>query len=121
MYLARALPANQAERVEKLHLPGIQLTQGYRRTYPGNELASQLLGRVGLDGDGLSGLEYSQDERLHGTNGERRLVKDALGESIQTRDPKPAKAGSRLELTLDARIQDKVEQVLAEVGQQYRP
>jgi cell division protein FtsI (penicillin-binding protein 3) len=121
VYLARALPANQGDKVAKLDLPGIQLTQGYRRVYPHNELASQLLGRVGTDGEGLSGLEYSDDSRLHGADGERRLVKDAFGDSINVRDTKPAKPGARLELTIDAAIQDKVEQVLAEVGQQYRP
>jgi cell division protein FtsI (penicillin-binding protein 3) len=121
VYLARALPANQAERVERLHLPGIQLTQGFRRVYPHDELASQLLGRVGLDGDGLSGIEYAKNSTLQGSDGERRLVKDALGESIEVRDTKPAKPGARLELTIDNAIQSKVEQVLAEVGQQYRP
>jgi cell division protein FtsI (penicillin-binding protein 3) len=121
VYLARSLPANQAERVERLKLPGIQLTQGHRRVYPHDELASQLLGTVGVDGDGLRGLEYSQNRTLRGTDGERRLVKDALGESIEVRDTKPAKPGSRLELTIDAAIQDKVEQVLAGIGQQYRP
>jgi len=121
VYLARALPANQGDKVAKLDLPGIQLTQGYRRVYPHNELASQLLGRVGTDGEGLSGLEYSDDSRLHGANGERRLVKDAFGDSINVRDTKPAKPGARLELTIDAAIQDKVERVLAGVGQQYRP
>jgi cell division protein FtsI (penicillin-binding protein 3) len=121
VYLARALPANQAEQVKKLDLPGIQLTDGHRRVYPRNELASQLLGHVGIDGDGLSGLEYSEDKRLHGSNGERRLVKDAHGDSINIRDTKPAKPGARLELTIDAAIQQKVEDVLAGVGQQYRP
>jgi cell division protein FtsI (penicillin-binding protein 3) len=121
VYLARALPANQGERVQKLELPGIQLTPGHRRAYPRQFLASQLLGSVGTDGNGLSGIEYADDKVLKGSDGERRLVKDALGESIETRDPKPAKAGARLELSLDAAIQDKVERVLADVGQQYRP
>ena len=121
VYLARALPANQAARVERLHLTGIQLTQRYRRVYPHNELASQLLGRVGTDGNGLSGIEYSKESTLEGSDGERRLVKDALGESIEIRDTKPAKPGARLELTIDSAIQSKVEQVLGQVGQQYRP
>jgi cell division protein FtsI (penicillin-binding protein 3) len=121
VYLARPLPANQAEGVQRLHLAGIQLTEGHRRVYPDNELASQLIGHVGTDGDGLSGLEYSQDRTLRGSDGERRLVKDAHGDSIKISDTKPAKPGSRVELTIDAAIQDKVEQVLAGVGQQYRP
>ena len=121
VYLARALPAGRGAKVEKLELPGIQLTPGHRRVYPRKELASQLLGTVGTDGQGLSGIEYAHDKTLHGTNGERRLVKDALGESIETRDPKPAKPGARLELTIDAAIQNEVERVLAGVGAQYRP
>jgi cell division protein FtsI (penicillin-binding protein 3) len=121
VYLARALPANQGAQVEKLHLPGIQLTPGHRRVYPRKELASQLLGTVGTDGDGLSGIEYSQNRTLQGTDGERRLVKDALGESIRTRDTKTATPGARLELTVDAAIQNEVERVMADVGQQYRP
>jgi cell division protein FtsI (penicillin-binding protein 3) len=121
VYLARAVPAARGAKVEKLELPGIQLTPGHRRVYPRKELASQLLGSVGTDGEGLSGIEYAHDKTLHGTNGERRLVKDALGESIETRDPKPAKPGARLELTIDAAIQNEVEQVLAGVGAQYRP
>jgi cell division protein FtsI (penicillin-binding protein 3) len=121
VYLARALPAGRGAKVEKLELPGIQLTPGHRRVYPRKELASQLLGAVGTDGQGLSGIEYAHDRTLHGTDGERRLVKDALGESIETRDPKPAKPGARLELTIDAAIQNEVERVLAGVGAQYRP
>jgi cell division protein FtsI (penicillin-binding protein 3) len=121
VYLARALPANQADRIAKLELPGIALTENHRRVYPHDELASQLLGHVGIDGAGLSGLEYSEDKALHGSDGERRLVKDAHGDSINIRDTKPAKPGARLELTIDSAIQDKVEQVLAGVGQQYRP
>jgi cell division protein FtsI (penicillin-binding protein 3) len=121
VYLARALPANQADRIDKLHLPGIQLTESYRRVYPHDELASQLLGHVGIDGVGLSGLEYSRDKALRGSDGERRLVKDAHGDSINIRDTKPAKPGARLELTIDSAIQQKVEDVLAGVGAQYRP
>jgi cell division protein FtsI/penicillin-binding protein 2 len=121
VYLARALPADQATQVQKAKLPGIQLTPRYRRAYPRQFLASQLLGSVGIDGNGQSGIEYSDDKELAGSDGERRLVKDALGESIQIRDTTPAKAGTRLELSIDANIQDKVERVLADVGQQYRP
>jgi len=121
VYLARALPATQADRIGKLDLPGIQLTASHRRVYPQNELASQLLGHVGTDGDGLSGLEYSENAALRGSDGERRMVKDAMGESINIRDTKPAKPGARLELTIDSAIQQKVEEVLAGVGEQYRP
>src|SRR5512132_3272599 len=70
-YLARALPADQADRVQKLHLPGVQLTPSHRRVYPRDFLASQLLGTIGTDGKGLSGLEYSRNRELRGSGGER--------------------------------------------------
>ncbi|MGZ6709288.1 MAG: peptidoglycan D,D-transpeptidase FtsI family protein [Solirubrobacteraceae bacterium] len=120
-YLARELPADKADAIRKLNLPGITLAPGYARFYPRQFLASQVLGSVGTDGNGLMGLEYLRDHQLQGVAGKRRLVKDALGQSIQIRDTKPAHAGVRMELTIDAAIQDKVERVLADVGQTYRP
>jgi cell division protein FtsI/penicillin-binding protein 2 len=121
VYLARDIPADRAAKVQKLNLTGIDLAPGHLRFYPRQTLAAQLLGSVGTDGHGLSGIEYARDELLTGRDGERRLVKDALGQSINVRDTKPAKSGARLELTIDAAIQNDVEQVLGQVGQTYRP
>ena len=64
-----------------------------KRVYPQGYLASQVLGFVGTDNAGLSGLEYSQDEALRGEDGERRLVKDALGEPVSLIETKRAHAG----------------------------
>jgi cell division protein FtsI/penicillin-binding protein 2 len=121
VYLARGVPAERAARIERLNITGIDLTPGHLRFYPREFMASQLIGSVGTDGKGLSGLEYARDDMLTGRDGERRLVKDALGESINVRDTKPAERGARLQLTIDGAIQDKVEQILADVGQTYRP
>jgi len=121
VYLARNLPAAQAARVQRLNLTGIALEPGHLRFYPREFLAAQLLGSVGTDGRGLSGIEYERNRILTGTDGERRLVKDALGQSINVRDTKPAHPGNRIELTIDAAIQDEVERVLSKVGQAYRP
>ena len=121
VYLARNLPAAQAARVQRLNLTGIALEPGHLRFYPREFLAAQLLGSVGTDGRGLSGIEYERNRILTGTDGERRLVKDALGESINVRDTKPTHPGDRIELTIDAAIQDEVERVLTKVGQTYRP
>jgi cell division protein FtsI/penicillin-binding protein 2 len=121
VFLARSLSADRAGQIDHLHLPGIDLTPGHVRVYPRQTLASQLLGSVGTDGRGLAGLEYSRDGILRGQDGRRRVVKDALAQPINGRDTQPARAGARLELTIDAAIQDKVERVLAGVGQMYRP
>jgi cell division protein FtsI (penicillin-binding protein 3) len=121
VYLARKLPADQAQAIADLKIAGIDETPTTLRNYPRNWLASQVLGAVGTEGKGLSGLEYGFDRVLHGTDGERRTVKDALGAAIDVQDVKPAVAGARLELSIDAAIQDKAEAVLAQVGSTYRP
>ncbi|HYP49009.1 MAG TPA: penicillin-binding protein 2, partial [Thermoleophilaceae bacterium] len=109
------------ERVEKLGIEGIDTVVEPKRTYPQGHLATQLLGTVGTENKGLSGLEYSRDEMLRGDDGRRRLVKDALGEPISLLDSKPGRPGEDLRLTIDAAIQERAEAVLAEVGQTYRP
>lgn len=121
VYLARALPAKQSRELRKLNIAGLQFDPTNNRQYPRTWLASQVLGRVGVDGKGLSGLEYSQDHLLRGRDGKRRIVRDALGDPISVRDPDPVEPGAKLALTLDANIQDKVEEVLQGVGAKYRP
>jgi cell division protein FtsI/penicillin-binding protein 2 len=76
---------------------------------------------VKADGTGGAGLEYSEEKVLHGSDGERRIVRDALGQPISIQDTKPMQPGHDVRLTLDAQIQDKVEEVLRGVGQAYKP
>jgi cell division protein FtsI (penicillin-binding protein 3) len=121
VYLKRQLPASKAARIEKLAADGITSIPSSVRVYPQGWLASQMLGNVGIDGKGLAGIEYGQDDVLRGHDGERRLVNDALGQPIKLRDLKTAKPGADVRLTLDAAIQDKVEKVLADVGKTYSP
>jgi cell division protein FtsI (penicillin-binding protein 3) len=121
VYLVRQLPASQAQRIARLNMPGIQLIPSSRRIYPQRWMAAQLLGAVGTDGNGLSGLEYARDKMLRGKDGERRLVKDALGQQISLADVRAAQPGHNVTLTLDAAIQDKVEAVLQQVGQKFSP
>ena len=82
VYLARALPARQARAVMALKLEGISGTPVMRRVYPRGTLAAQVLGFVGTEGKGLSGLEYSQSALLKGAAGERHTVSDARGQPI---------------------------------------
>lgn len=121
VYLARKLPAAHAAQLERLEIEGIEIIPTSKRTYPRRWLASQLLGTVGIDNDGLSGLEYGRDKVLRGSDGERRLVNDALGQPISLREVRTARAGRDLQLTIDASIQDEVENALSELGNKYRP
>jgi cell division protein FtsI/penicillin-binding protein 2 len=121
VYLDRVVPSGRSRRVERLDVEGIDLVPSSRRIYPQRYLASQLLGFVGIDGRGLGGLEHAHDRTLRGRDGERRLVKDALGAPISLRDEHEMEAGRDLTLTLDAAIQDRTEKVLAEVGARFQP
>ena len=121
VYLRRKMDATLGQRIDELGIEGIGTVVEPKRTYPQGHLASQVLGMVGTENTGLAGLEYSRDEQLHGQDGKRRLVKDALGEPISMVEVERSEPGEDLALTLDARIQERTEAVLAEVGQTYTP
>jgi len=121
VYLKRKLDPTSGERIKKMKLEGIGTVTEPKRSYPQRALASQLLGSVGTDGYGLSGLEQSRERMLKGTNGKRRLVKDAMGEPVQIVETERSRSGEDVRLTLDAAIQARTEAVLGQVGQKYRP
>jgi cell division protein FtsI (penicillin-binding protein 3) len=121
VYLGRKLDAGKAGAVERLEIEGIGTMLEPKRRYPQGALASQLLGAVGTDNYGLSGLEQAREETLHGRDGERRVVKDALGEPVNIVEVERSSAGQDLRLTIDAAVQERVETVLAGVGRDFRP
>jgi cell division protein FtsI (penicillin-binding protein 3) len=121
VYLARALPQAQAEAVLNLKVPGINGTPVMRRVYPRGTLAAQLLGFVGTEGQGLTGLEYAQNGLLAGSAGKRRVVSDALGQPLSISESRPEQPGTNISLTLDSNIQERTEQVLAAVGRVFEP
>lgn len=120
-YVAREVDLPDAARVARLELPGIGELPDSRRTYPQGDLAAQTIGAVGEDGEGLTGLEAGEDSVLRGSDGERRIVNDALGEPIRTETVKEASDGEDVRLTLDPAIEKQTEQVLGEVGEAYAP
>jgi cell division protein FtsI/penicillin-binding protein 2 len=121
VYLARALPASAARAVLALRLPGITGTPVMRRVYPRGQLAAQVLGVVGTEGNGLAGLEYSRNALLHGHTGERRVVSDAIGQPVSITEVHPETAGTQISLTLDANVQQRTEEVLGAVGRVFSP
>ncbi len=121
VYLVRGLPARQAEQVLKLKIEGISGTPVMKRIYPRGTLAAQVLGEVGTEGQGLSGLELSEEGLLHGRTGQRKVVSDAIGQPVSISEPKPEVPGDPIALTLDANIQQRTEDVLQAVAQAYSP
>ena len=121
VYLARGMPAKQAQPVLALKIPGVSGTPVMRRVYPRGPLASQVLGLVGTEGKGLAGLEYARDSQLRGRSGERRVVSDAIGQPVSITESRPVLAGQSLALTLDANIQQRTEDVLGAVARVFNP
>jgi cell division protein FtsI/penicillin-binding protein 2 len=119
--LAQKVPLPAAARIERLELAGIGLDPDSRRTYPQGDLAAQVIGAVGAENEGLTGLEDGHDDVLNGIDGERRVVKDATGEPIRVETVTDGEDGEDIQLTLDPAIQAKAEEVLAEVGEAYAP
>jgi cell division protein FtsI (penicillin-binding protein 3) len=120
-YVAQKVDLPTAARISRLELPGIGQLPDSRRTYPQGELAAQVLGAVGAENEGLTGLEDGEESVLGGTDGERRIVKDALGEPIRMETVTEASDGEDIRLTLDPAIEKAAEQALAEVGEIYAP
>ena len=120
-YVAKKVDMPTAARIERLELPGIGQLPDSRRTYPQGTMAGQVIGAVGDEGQGLTGLEGGEDSVLGGSDGERRIVKDALGEPIRLDTISEASDGEDIRLTLDPAIQSKTEEVLAGVGATYAP
>jgi cell division protein FtsI (penicillin-binding protein 3) len=118
-YLAHKVDVAAAEKVKQMNLAGIGTLPDSKRTYPQGDLAAQVLGAVGTDGQGLTGLEAGQQSVLGGSDGEEKIVKDARGEPIRLDTVKPASNGKDIKTTLDSAIQAKTEQVIAAVGQKY--
>jgi cell division protein FtsI (penicillin-binding protein 3) len=121
VYLARALPAAQSRALAALKIPGIQGTPVMRRVYPRGTLAAQVLGVVGTEGKGLSGLEYARNALLRGRVGERHVVSDALGQPVSIADVHHEAPGASIALTLDANIEQRAEDVLGAVGRVFHP
>jgi cell division protein FtsI (penicillin-binding protein 3) len=115
-YLARKVDLGTAERVRKLDIQGIGTLPDSRRVYPQGELASHVLGAVGIDNQGLTGLESHYDDVLHGTDGEAEVTRDALGETIEREILSGPSTGEVLRLTIDAELQRRTEEVLGEIG-----
>jgi cell division protein FtsI/penicillin-binding protein 2 len=120
-YIQRKVDLVDAERIRELDLPGIGMLPDSRRIYPQGELAGQVIGTVGIDNQGLTGLEASEDELIHGTDGEREVTRDALGDELERNTVAAAAVGSDVQLTLDASLQAETERVLAGVGETYQP
>ncbi len=115
VYIARKVDLERAAALEKLKLHGIMQIDDSRRSYPGGTLACQILGFVGVDDKGLSGIEKQYDSTLAGTPGRMVAERDRQGRLIPggivtAQDPVD---GQDVYLTIDNDIQFKAQKELA--------
>ena len=120
-YIARRLEPKVARRIERLQIPGLYFLDEPERLYPGNDLASHILGFVDTDGTGISGVESQYEGILRGESGEIVFEQDPSGQTLwqagfsQTR----AEPGRAIFLTLDKELQYFTQSTLAEAAAQY--
>jgi len=105
IYLRRKVDLETWEKVKALGLGGISNEPETRRFYPHGRLAAQVIGAVGIDGNGLSGIEAKYDAVLRGASGLRIVQVDSLKRSYHFDTIREPVAGRDVELTLDATIQ----------------
>jgi len=122
VYLARKVDVATAESIKSMGLEGIGLEKDSKRVYPNKELACHVLGYVGTDNVGLSGLELQYEDLLAGKRGKAAMELDARGEPIPgvTRMLEEPEDGKDIHLTLDAqlqfKLQDELKKAVAETG-----
>lgn len=118
----RRLSYEVADKIENLHLDGVYLLKESKRYYPENEMLSHVLGYVGIDNQGLSGLELEYDKYLTGEYGSIQYYSDAKGNTLDRSsvyvEPED---GLDIYLTVNYDIQAAVERELNNVVTKYNP
>jgi cell division protein FtsI (penicillin-binding protein 3) len=110
-WIARRVTPQVAAAVKALNMKGVYFQKEFQRFYPDNEIAAQVLGYVGVDDNGLGGLEEKFDGDLHGQPGLMYTAMDARRKVLGSTEREP-EAGRNLELTIDENIQFMAERAL---------
>lgn len=127
VYIKRKVTQESAdalmEDLREQKLPGIYLLPDSRRVYPYGAVGGQVLGIVGIDGDGLSGLELQYDELLRGTNGkliiERGLGGTPIAGAASSVLDEPVE-GTDIVISLDINVQRVAEEQIVEGVTKYK-
>lgn len=122
-WLKRHAEDEEVAKLRELNYLGVGFTREYKREYPKKFLASHVLGFVGNDNIGLSGLEQQFNDKLQGNPGKLVVEYDNIGNIIpqSIRESIPATPGNNLYLTIDGTIQYIVERELRKANDKYKP
>ncbi|MGO9832138.1 MAG: penicillin-binding transpeptidase domain-containing protein [Myxococcaceae bacterium] len=113
-WVKRQVTPQELAAAQALGVPGLGVTKEPKRFYPQKDLAAQVLGVVGKDGQGLEGLELAFEDELSGTGSKVEGIRDARGRNVLL-DSAPgtqAREGANVTLTLDRTLQYTAEKVL---------
>ena len=118
----RRLSYDIAEEINRLKLDGVYLVKEAKRYYPYGNMLSHSLGYVGIDNQGLSGLELEYDKYLTGKSGAIKYFSDAKGNKLNLSDiyVEP-QDGMNISLTIDINIQKSLERELDNVVDMFSP
>lgn len=118
----RRLSYEVADQISDLNLPGVYLIKESKRNYPFGNYLSQTLGFVGIDNQGLSGLELMYDKYLTGSYGAIKYFSDAKGNKLELNEvyEKP-QDGINMTLTINMDIQESLERELDNAVLKYNP
>lgn len=118
----RRLSYDIAEKISNLELDGVYLVKEAKRYYPYGDLLSHALGYVGIDNQGLSGLELQYDKYLTGESGAIKYYSDAKGNKLNISEQYvEPKSGNDLTLTIDINIQKSIERELNNIVDMFSP
>lgn len=118
----RRLSYDVAEQISALKLPGVYLVKEAKRYYPYGNLLSHSLGYVGIDNQGLSGLELQYDKYLSGKSGAIKYFSDAKGNKLNLSEIYVApQSGMNINLTIDIKIQQSIERELDNIVDMFSP
>lgn len=112
LWIARRLAPDQAEKILAMQLRGVYLRKEPKRFYPNGSLAANVLGFVGLDGNGLAGIEQAFNDKIIGEPGKLFIEKDSGGRVYESTEI-PGRPGQTIVLTIDQSIQYQAEAALA--------
>lgn len=118
----RRLSYEIAEKINNLHYDGVYLLKESKRYYPYETVLSHVLGYVGIDNQGLSGLELYYDEYLTGADGAIKYFSDGKGNKLELTEVYEAPtSGITLKLTIDIDLQLAIENELDNAFSKYNP
>jgi cell division protein FtsI (penicillin-binding protein 3) len=121
VWIARQLPLDISAQVKKLKLPGIYFLDEHRRSYPRGSLAANVIGYIGVDGEGLAGIEHSFDSYVRGHAGKVTILRDARRRSylVGAEGANRPVDGQHVVLTIDSVVQFITERALAGAVEKY--